>query len=546
MKSGLLLWLLLLPGIINAQLQELEAVPIEAPDRAIPVFANYPDAAAIIIKSSIPDLQFDSNIGLVADLSEPGQGEYRLIVQPMRQTITASGSGFIQLRFNVSIAEARQVVFYEVEKVVNEVPVLFRIEPADATLYLNDAEIKVQNTQLPILIDTYNLRIEKDGFKTINQIIEISSENTFFEYRLERIDPIILTVQTEPIGATVLLDGVEIGQTASNGILQVFRFPAVHDLQVTMNGYLQQSRSIEITESGENRFNFELERNSGSLLIRVTPSDAQVRINREIVPSRTNIELTPGLYRVEISKEGYAPVTNDVQIVRGESLQRRFTLEAYSGRLQYSVTPSSARIILRDSNGNQIDSWIGLKLKNDINVGSYTAHVSLQGYQSKEHQVIISRDEITTVNIALNEERAMENNVTTSRFFTEGSHKSDVVRLQGTPDGIRKLDALDYEVWSYGYSTVKISIQTGKVIEWNNSGNLKAVMEVGNNVTTSRFFTEGSHKDDVVRLQGTPDGIRKLDALDYEVWSYGYSTVKISIQTGKVIEWNNSGNLKVE
>ncbi len=160
-KGFQLFVLLLLPVLSFAQLQELEAVPIESPDRAIPVFSNYPDEAAIIVTSSIPNLQFDSNIGLVADLSEPGGGEYRLIVQPMRQTVTVSAPGFIQLRFNVSIAEARQVVYYEVEKVVNEVPVLFRIEPPDATLYLNDTIVEIQNSQQPIQIDSYNLRIEK-------------------------------------------------------------------------------------------------------------------------------------------------------------------------------------------------------------------------------------------------------------------------------------------------------------------------------------------------------------------------------------------------
>lgn len=232
MKKGLLVLLLLFPGILHAQLQELKAIPVENPDRAIPVFTSYPDAAAIIVKSSIPNLQFDSNIGLIADLSESGVGEYRLLVQPMRQTITASGPGFIQLRFNVSLAEARQVVFYEVDKVFNEVQVLFRVEPTEAKLFLNDEEIEIQSSPQPIQVGSYNFRLESPGYKTINHAIEINPDNTFFEYQLDRIDPVILTVTSEPAGATVLLDGVEIGQTASNGVLQVFRFPDSHELQL--------------------------------------------------------------------------------------------------------------------------------------------------------------------------------------------------------------------------------------------------------------------------------------------------------------------------
>lgn len=59
-------------------------------------------------------------------------------------------------------------------------------------------------------------------------------------------------------------------------------------------------------------------------------------------------------------------------------------------------------------------------------------------------------------------------------------------------------------------------------------------------------FTRGSHSDEVLRLQGTPSEIQRYDALGKEVWSYGYSTVEIDLQIGRVRQWSNSGgNLKV-
>lgn len=81
--------------------------------------------------------------------------------------------------------------------------------------------------------------------------------------------------------------------------------------------------------------------------------------------------------------------------------------------------------------------------------------------------------------------------------------------------------------------------------EWDNAGNLKAKLEPGKNVTTSPFFTRGSHKDDVLRLQGTPSEINHYRALGYEVCRYGYSSVTISINSERVVEWNNRGNLKI-
>jgi hypothetical protein len=92
---------------------------------------------------------------------------------------------------------------------------------------------------------------------------------------------------------------------------------------------------------------------------------------------------------------------------------------------------------------------------------------------------------------------------------------------------------------------VKISKSNGRVIEWGNgSGNLQVALQPGGHVTTSPHFTQGSHKDDVLRLQGTPSDIDRYPALGHEIWRYGLSTVKVSLATDEVVEFANSGNLR--
>ncbi|MDN7126916.1 hypothetical protein J6J08_05945, partial [Pseudidiomarina sp. 1APR75-33.1] len=137
------------------------------------------------------------------------------------------------------------------------------------------------------------------------------------------------------------------------------------------------------------------------------------------------------------------------------------------------------------------------------------------------------------------------NNVTEATYYTQGSHKDDVLRLQGTPDDISRYPALGYETWSYGWSSVKISTETGHVIEWKNKGNLHALLKPGNNVTEATYYTQGSHKDDVLRLQGTPDDISRYPVLGYEVWNYDNSNLKISIATEQVVAYSNRGTLQV-
>ena len=139
-------------------------------------------------------------------------------------------------------------------------------------------------------------------------------------------------------------------------------------------------------------------------------------------------------------------------------------------------------------------------------------------------------------------------NVTSTSFFTRGSHADDVLRIQGTPTAINTYEALGKETWRYGYSTVEISLPGRRVIDWDNSqSNLKVQMQPGRNVTSTSFFTRGSHADDVLRIQGTPTAINTYGALGKETWRYGYSTVEISLPGRRVIDWDNSqNNLKVQ
>ncbi|MCK4292911.1 MAG: hypothetical protein KAY65_06925 [Planctomycetes bacterium] len=68
----------------------------------------------------------------------------------------------------------------------------------------------------------------------------------------------------------------------------------------------------------------------------------------------------------------------------------------------------------------------------------------------------------------------------------------------------------------------------------------------GKNGMTALYFTQGSHKDDVLRIQGTPDAIHRYPALGEEVWRYGLSTVEFSMRDDRVAQWSNYGNLKVK
>ena len=136
-------------------------------------------------------------------------------------------------------------------------------------------------------------------------------------------------------------------------------------------------------------------------------------------------------------------------------------------------------------------------------------------------------------------------NTTDASYFTLDSHRDDVVRVQGTPNAITAQDFSGTTTWRYGTSTVEFSTRTNRVRQWSNRGNLHVGFPPGPNTTVASHFARRSHKDDVVRLQGTPNAITRQDYAGKMTWRYGTSTVEISTATGEVADWFNRGNLKV-
>lgn len=99
-----------------AQLFELEINPImnEGP---IPVFRQFPDKAGIIVQSSLTNLRFDSNLEILDERSDPDEGTYRVIVEPVNQYLRVSAPGFMTNRIHLTGLNARDVLYYSIEPV---------------------------------------------------------------------------------------------------------------------------------------------------------------------------------------------------------------------------------------------------------------------------------------------------------------------------------------------------------------------------------------------------------------------------------------------
>ena len=367
------------------------------------------------------------------------------------------------------------------------------------------------------------------------QPVETKSE------RVPEPDPVVPTVKAadftvlpDPAGArVVLLDSREPYRPGMKLPFGSYR------VEVSAAGY--KARRVRIEHSRAGGYRVALERLAASFTVVTEPAGAKVVLLDSREKYRPGMALPPGEYRVEVSAAGYEKATVSVSH-RGEPTRKRIALERIAepdpvapaiSTASFTVLPepAGAKVVLLDSRERYRP---GMALP----PGKYRVEVSAPGYEKVT--VSITHGEKPTHRVVkLKSLRSRRD------YFTQGSHKDDVLRLQGTPSSISRYESVRREIWRYGLSSVEIDSRTGKVLEWSNSGNLKAELLPGRNTTNAAYFTQGSHKDDVLRLQGTPSSISRYESVRREIWRYGLSSVEIDSRTGRVLEWSNSGNLKV-
>ena len=109
--------------------------------------------------------------------------------------------------------------------------------------------------------------------------------------------------------------------------------------------------------------------------------------------------------------------------------------------------------------------------------------------------------------------------------FTLGSSKDEVLSVQGTPDHFSERS------FHYGHSMVHFA--NNRVTGWNEASNYPLSVSLEpNNPTSSKYFTLGSTRDEVIAAQGTPNQYSE------RMFKYGYSTV--SFENDMVVSWRES------
>ena len=275
-------------------------------------------------------------------------------------------------------------------EVLGNIPVTILSEPEDATKFINEENLGEGKT-FNLKKGEFTLELKKNGYKTLVKKINVSSKNVFFDNLImEEITPEPYSIETFPSDAYIFLDEKQMGKTPYDDFIS----PGSYNLKIVKNGYLDKKEKIIIKEGEQNKFSYELTKNSGFVSFDIQPSFAQLKIDNKTYQNWQDIELEPKDYQIEIFAEGYISYNKLLEIKLGDKQNKEIILTENVGFLNLQITPLDATIFI---DGKDYSSQKTIKLL----PGKYNVDISKKNYLSQNFPIEITLQKAINQKISL-------------------------------------------------------------------------------------------------------------------------------------------------
>lgn len=240
------------------------------------------------------------------------------------------------------------------------------------------------------LVQKHVVEIQKDGYKPIYKTMVLRPNTTeTISYALTPSTCLAL-ITSEPTGATVTKDGIDIGITP---LLVTDLTYGDYDIALSLNGYKSQNYKLKVDSISPQKLDAQLVSIFATTIITSDPAGANILINGSTVgttPCTLN-NIPEGDAKINITLDGYKDFSETVSLVAGQEHTISASLEALPATLKIITIPENARIYIN----NQYRGESPLELT-PFDAGSYRIRAELQGYELMARTVDIKPSESRT------------------------------------------------------------------------------------------------------------------------------------------------------
>jgi formylglycine-generating enzyme required for sulfatase activity len=153
----------------------------------------------------------------------------------------------------------------------------------------------------------------------------------------------VISLRSDPPGATVLVDGAQAGVTPAE--LQIMS--GEHDIEVQLAGYNAWGTRLLVEPNQPQRLpDVTLAQADGRVEVASNPSEASVSVDGEF-RGRTpvSLRLSPGrAHRLALSKAGYETMSREVSVAADSGRRLQIDLTPEIGEIEVTTTPANAEV----------------------------------------------------------------------------------------------------------------------------------------------------------------------------------------------------------
>ena len=382
--------------------------------------------ALLIVRCGVKDINFENTASKVAQIDR--QGEYLITMKKGAGYIVLKKEGFGNYKevFGMKLKSGSVYEMSADEKfrLATEIPILVTTDPSGAEIFIENSS-KGRTTDGKLSFTTpegkQTIKIELDGFETIEETIEIKIGNQNFDYELVEAMDATIKIESEPSGATVWIKGIKLGKTPVNTF-----FPeGTYSIKLEKENYETINEQITITDPTNKTYTLQDIR--ASLTVKTHPN-ATVYVNNDSGHKGgvTDMKLTPQMVNITVKMPKAETITRSVLLEKKADVTKEYYPEVQTGIVMVNIIPASAKIELTGDGGEHYNST-GKKTFRDVPVGTYNLTVTADEYKTHTESFIVTSDKTTRKQIRLEQGSDVPDNMVFVKggTFQMGSNDGD-------------------------------------------------------------------------------------------------------------------------
>lgn len=278
----------------------------------------------VIVKESVRLEVKSEPSGAKVYIDEKELGDTPLALSDIRagrHQIRVVKEGYEFYEVSVETGVGRKKVMANLKKVVSKGELVVLTEPSGASVYLNGRPVGTSPYEDKGLSSgKYTVRVTKEGYETWEktEIVESGKKVEVFASLRSLTGGIV--VRTQPHKANIYIGGklAGTGSYESNVLL-----PGTYKVRIVQEGYETWEKDVTVKPGEIVELPVELALMGGELVVIVQPSLAKIYINGKFVRDNLYVgkDLRPGLYSVQVVKDGYEPWKKDIRVEPGKKIE---------------------------------------------------------------------------------------------------------------------------------------------------------------------------------------------------------------------------------